>query len=56
MKWIKLKIYQGDQLLSEIETVESKYDNMINEVNAQIQMIHKQKLIFCHFKKKLNKE
>ena len=32
MKWIKLKIYQGDQLLSEVETVESKYDNMINEV------------------------
>ena len=34
MKWIPLKIYQGDQLLSEVETVESKYDNMINEVRC----------------------
>ena len=27
MNWIKLKIYQGEDLLSEVERVESKYDN-----------------------------
>ena len=32
MKWFPLKIYQINLLLQEIETVESKYDNMINEV------------------------
>lgn len=34
MKWLPLKIYQADLLLQEIETVESKYDNMINQVRC----------------------
>ena len=32
MKWFPLKIYQINLLLQEIETVESKYENMINEI------------------------
>ena len=34
MKWLPLKIYQADLLLQEIETVESKYDNRINQVRC----------------------
>ena len=34
MKWIKLRIYKGEDLVSELERVESKYDNLINEVRC----------------------
>ena len=53
MKWIKLKIYQGDQLLSEVETVESKYDNMINEVRCSDSKDEKAKLEFLSFREEI---
>ncbi len=53
MKWIKLKIYQGDQLLSEVETVESKYDNMINEVRCSDSKDEKAKLDFLSFREEI---
>ena len=53
MKWIKLKIYQGDQLLSEVETVESKYDNMINEVRCSDINDTKTKINFLSFREEI---
>ena len=53
MKWIKLKIYQGDQLLSELETVESKYDNMINEVRSSDEKDTQTKINFLSFREEI---
>ena len=53
MKWIKLKIYQGDQLLSELETVESKYDNMINEVICSDSKDTQTKINFLSFREEI---
>ncbi len=53
MKWIKLKIYQGDQLLSELETVESKYDNMINEVRCSDSNDTQTKINFLSFREEI---
>jgi len=53
MKWIKLKIYQGDQLLSELETVESKYDNMINEVRCSDANDTQTKINFLAFREEI---
>ena len=53
MKWIKLKIYQGDQLLSEVETVESKYDNMINEVRCSDSKDTQTKINFLSFREEI---
>ena len=53
MKWIKLKIYQGDQLLSEVETVESKYDNMINEVRCSDAKDTQTKINFLSFREEI---
>ena len=53
MKWIKLKIYQGDQLLSEVETVESKYDNMINEVRCSNSKDTQTKINFLLFREEI---
>ena len=53
MKWIQLKIYQGDQLLSEVETVESKYDNMINEVRCSDSRDTQTKLNFLSFREEI---
>ena len=53
MKWIKLKIYQGDQLLSEVETVESKYDNMINEVRCSDINDTQSKINFLSFREEI---
>ena len=53
MKWIKLKIYQGDQLLSEVETVESKYDNMINEVRCSNSDDTQTKINFLSFREEI---
>ena len=53
MKWIKLKIYQGDQLLSEVETVESKYDNMINEVRCSDSNDTQTKINFLSFREEI---
>ena len=53
MKWIKLKIYQGDQLLSEVETVESKYDNMINEVRCSNADDTQTKINFLTFREEI---
>ena len=53
MKWIKLKIYQGDQLLSEVETVESKYDNMINEVRCSDPKDTQTKINFLSFREEI---
>ena len=53
MKWIKLKIYQGDQLLSEVETVESKYDNMINEVRCSDSNDTQAKINFLSFREEI---
>ena len=53
MKWIKLKIYQGEQLLSELETVESKYDNMINEVRCSDSKDIQTKINFLSFREEI---
>ena len=53
MKWIPLKIYQGDQLLSEVETVESKYDNMINEVRCSDSRDTQTKINFLSFREEI---
>ena len=53
MKWIKLKIYHGDQLLSEVETVESKYDNMINEVRCSGVKDTQTKIDFLSFREEI---
>ena len=53
MKWIKLKIYQGNQLLSEVETVESKYDNMINEVRCSDSKDTQTKINFLSFREEI---
>ena len=53
MKWIQLKIYQGDQLLSEVETVESKYDNMINEVRCSDSKDTQTKINFLSFREEI---
>ena len=49
MKWIKLKIYQGNKLLSEVETVESKYDNMINKLRCSDSKDTQTKINFLSF-------
>ena len=53
MKWIKLKIYQGEALLSEVEQVESKYDNLINEVRCSDINDNKAKIEFLSFREEI---
>ena len=53
MKWIKLKIYQGEELLSEVEQVESKYDNLINEVRCADLNDNKAKIEFLSFREEI---
>jgi len=53
MKWNQLKIYQGDQLLSEIEVIESKYDNMINEVRCSDAKDNATKIDFLLFREEI---
>ena len=53
MKWIKLKIYKGEDLLSEVEQVESKYDNLINEVRCANINDNKAKIEFLSFREEI---
>ena len=53
MKWIKLKIYKGDDLLSEVEQVESKYDNLINEVRCADMNDNQAKIKFLSFREEI---
>ena len=53
MKWIPLKIYQGDKLANEIEVVESKYDNMINEVRCADSKDIQPKIDFLTFREEI---
>ena len=53
MNWIKLKIYQGEDLLSEVERVESKYDNLINEVRCSDLNDNKAKIEFLSFREEI---
>ena len=53
MNWIKLKIYQGEELLSEVERVESKYDNLINEVRCSDLNDNKAKIEFLSFREEI---
>ena len=53
MNWIKLKIYQGEDLLSEVERVESKYDNLINEVRCSDFNDNKAKIEFLSFREEI---
>ena len=53
MKWIKLKIYQGEELLLEVERVESKYDNLINEVRCADLNDNKAKIEFLSFREEI---
>ena len=53
MKWIKLKIYQGEALLSEVEQVESKYDNLINEVRCADLNDNHAKIEFLSFREEI---
>ena len=53
MKWIKLKIYQGEALLEEVEQVESKYDNLINELRCANLNDNKSKLEFLSFREEI---
>ena len=50
MKWIELKIYRGEDLLTELETVESKYDNLINEVRCSDLNDNQAKVEFLSFR------
>ena len=53
MKWIKLKIYQGEDLLLEVERVESKYDNLINEVRCADLNDNQAKIEFLSFREEI---
>ena len=53
MKWIELKIYKGDDLLSELETVQSKYDNLINEVRCSDLNDNQAKIEFLSFREEI---
>ena len=53
MKWIKLKIYQGEDLLLEVERVESKYDNLINEVRCADLKDNQAKIEFLSFREEI---
>ena len=53
MKWIKLRIYKGEDLLSEVEQVESKYDNLINEVRCSDINDNKAKIEFLSFREEI---
>ena len=53
MKWIKLKIYQGEDLISEVEQVESKYDNLINQVRCADINDNKAKIEFLSFREEI---
>ena len=53
MKWIKLKIYKGEARLSEVEQVESKYDNLINEVRCANINDNKAKIEFLSFREEI---
>lgn len=53
MKWLPLKIYQADLLVQEIETVESKYDNMINQVKCAPSTDEKTKNDFLSFREEI---
>ena len=48
-----LKIYQGDKLANEIEAVESKYDNMINEVRCADSKDIQPKIDFLTFREEI---
>ena len=53
MNWIKLKIYQGEDLLSEVERVESKYDNLINQVRCSDLNDNQAKIEFLSFREEI---
>ena len=53
MKWIKLKIYQGEDLLLEVERVESKYDDLINEVRCADLNDNQAKIEFLSFREEI---
>ena len=53
MKWTPLKIYQSEDLMAEVETVESKYDNLINEVRCSGLNDNQPKLDFLSFREEI---
>ena len=53
MKWIKLRIYKGEDLVSELERVESKYDNLINEVRSSDMNDNESKIEFLSFREEI---
>ena len=53
MKWTPLKIYQSEDLMAEVETVESKYDNLINEVRCSGLNDNQPKLDFLTFREEI---
>ena len=53
MKWTPLKIYQSEDLMAEVETVESKYDNLINEVRCSGLNDNQPKLVFLSFREEI---
>ena len=53
MKWIKLNIYKGDDLVSEVQQVESKYDNLINEVRCADINDNQAKIEFLSFREEI---
>ena len=53
MKWIKLRIYKGEDLVSELERVESKYDNLINEVRCSGINDNESKVEFLSFREEI---
>ena len=50
MNWIPLKIYKSEELISEVERVESKYDNLINEVRCSDLDDNQSKIDFLSFR------
>ena len=53
MNWIPLKIYKSEELISEVERVESKYDNLINEVRCSDLDDNQSKIDFLSFREEI---
>ena len=53
MNWIPLKIYKSEELISEVERVESKYDNLINEVRCSDLDDNQSKIDFLFFREEI---
>ena len=53
MNWIPLKIYKSEDLISEVERVESKYDNLINEVRCSDLDDNQSKIDFLSFREEI---